>query len=169
MCWREVVIPEHSKFWRASINNYICFKHRQGTCFYLHNSLLLPTPSISVLTESVLSYSSVFTAKKIKFFIKDFFSKYEQICRNLRIWSYLLKKSFHRKLNFFVQCLEWMEYLYNRTFMYFFVYHFKSFRERKTATSIYKSNKEIKDGHLPKFRRDHLSVFYYYYFSGFIS
>ena len=30
---------------------------------------------------------------KMEFFIKGFFSKYDQICRNLRIWSPLLKKS----------------------------------------------------------------------------
>ena len=35
----------------------------------------------------------VFTAQKMKFSIKDFFSKYDQICRKLRIWSHLLKKS----------------------------------------------------------------------------
>ena len=33
------------------------------------------------------------TAQKIKFSIKDFFSKYHQIRRKLRIWSYLLNKS----------------------------------------------------------------------------
>ena len=32
-------------------------------------------------------------AQKVKFSIKDFFSKYDQICRNLQIWSHLLKKS----------------------------------------------------------------------------
>ena len=36
---------------------------------------------------------SQITAQKMKFFIKDFFSKCDQICRNLRIWSHLLKKS----------------------------------------------------------------------------
>ena len=30
---------------------------------------------------------------KMKFAIKDFFSKFDQIRRNLRIWSHLLKKS----------------------------------------------------------------------------
>ena len=30
--------------------------------------------------------------KKMKFSIKDFFSKYDQICSFLRIWSHLLKK-----------------------------------------------------------------------------
>ena len=33
------------------------------------------------------------TAQKIKFSIKDVFSKRDQISRELRIWSHLLKKS----------------------------------------------------------------------------
>ena len=33
------------------------------------------------------------TARKMKFSIKDFFSKYDQIRRKMRIWSHLLKKS----------------------------------------------------------------------------
>ena len=33
------------------------------------------------------------TAEKMKFFIKDFFSKCDQIRRKLRIWLHLLKKS----------------------------------------------------------------------------
>ena len=33
------------------------------------------------------------TAQKMKFSIKDFFSRYDQIRRKLRIWSHLLKKS----------------------------------------------------------------------------
>ena len=33
------------------------------------------------------------TAQKMKFPIKDFFSKCDQIRRKLRIWSHLLKKS----------------------------------------------------------------------------
>ena len=33
------------------------------------------------------------TGQKIKFAIKDFFSKCDQIRRKLRIWSHLLKKS----------------------------------------------------------------------------
>ena len=34
-----------------------------------------------------------FIVQKMKFSIKDFFSKCEQIRRKLRIWSHLLKKS----------------------------------------------------------------------------
>ena len=33
------------------------------------------------------------TAQKMKFSIKDFFSKCDQISKKLRIWSHLLKKS----------------------------------------------------------------------------
>ena len=33
------------------------------------------------------------TAEKMKFSVKDFFSKYDQIRKKRRIWSYLLKKS----------------------------------------------------------------------------
>ena len=32
-------------------------------------------------------------AQKMKFSIKDFFNKCDQICRKLQIWSHLLKKS----------------------------------------------------------------------------
>ena len=38
-----------------------------------------------------MNYS--FPAKKMKIFIKDFFSKCDQIRRKLRIWSHLQKKS----------------------------------------------------------------------------
>ena len=35
------------------------------------------------------------TAQKMKLSVKDFFNKYDnQICKKLRIWSHLLKKSF---------------------------------------------------------------------------
>ena len=33
-----------------------------------------------------------YTAQKMKFSIKDFFSKCDQVRRKLRIWSHLLKK-----------------------------------------------------------------------------
>ena len=40
------------------------------------------------------------TAHKLKFFIKEFFSKYDQIRSFLRIWSHLLKKSLMENFNF---------------------------------------------------------------------
>ena len=41
------------------------------------------------------------TAQKMKFSIKDFFSKCDQIRRKLRIWSHLLKKSLMENFIFF--------------------------------------------------------------------
>ena len=45
------------------------------------------------ITSIKLSEHEVFIAQKIKFSIKDFFSKCDQIRSFLRIWSHLLKKS----------------------------------------------------------------------------
>ena len=49
--------------------------------------------------------TSIITAQKIKFSIKDFFTLCEQICSKMRFWSDLLKKSLMdlRKTSFFVQ------------------------------------------------------------------
>ena len=44
------------------------------------------------------------TAQKMKFSIKDFFSKCDQIHRKLRIWSHLLKKSLMENF-IFEQCM----------------------------------------------------------------
>ena len=45
------------------------------------------------ISQSLESSLMNFTAQKMKFPIKDFFSKCDQICRKLWIWSHLLKKS----------------------------------------------------------------------------
>ena len=44
------------------------------------------------------------TAQKMKFSIKDFFRKCDQIHRKLRIWSHLLKKSLME--NFILLCSD---------------------------------------------------------------
>ena len=41
----------------------------------------------------VIVHLKEYTAQKMKFSIKNFFSKYEQIRSFLQIWSHLLKKS----------------------------------------------------------------------------
>ena len=45
-------------------------------------------------------YAGSFTAQKMKFSIKDFFSKCDQIHSFLRFWSHLLKKSLIQNLAF---------------------------------------------------------------------
>ena len=51
------------------------------------------------LTFSLKSHC-IYTTQKMKFFIKDFFSKYDQIRRKLQIWSHLLKKSLMENFTF---------------------------------------------------------------------
>ena len=51
------------------------------------------TLASSQITKSPLSNKYKITAQKMKFSIEDFFSKFDQIRRKLRIWSNLLKKS----------------------------------------------------------------------------
>ena len=69
-----------------------------------HTSLVWPAQSCKsptfprmFLLRNVINerprINSPHTAQKITISIKDFFSKCDQICRKLRIWSHLLKKS----------------------------------------------------------------------------
>ena len=54
------------------------------------------------------------TAQKMKFSIKSFFSKFDQICCFLRIWSHLLKKSLMKNFIFCaVRCLAGSQRKYN--------------------------------------------------------
>ena len=50
------------------------------------------------------------TARKMKFSIKDFFSKCDQICNFLGIWSHLLKKSFMGSLIYL--CCVWFTHVH---------------------------------------------------------
>ena len=70
------------------------------TFLYLVNNLRLlmvffgfSITLINFLEFNRLYFNEEVTAQKIKFSIKDFFSKCEQIRSFLRIWSHLLKKS----------------------------------------------------------------------------
>ena len=47
-----------------------------------------------------VSWVLINTAQKMKFSIKDFFSKYDQVRSFLRIWSHLLKKSLMEDFSF---------------------------------------------------------------------
>ena len=62
------------------------------------NVTILYLRSYEMLTqefaESSWYITYYYTAQKMKFSVKDFFSKCGQIRRKLRIWSHLLKKSF---------------------------------------------------------------------------
>ena len=48
---------------------------------------------VHIRTTKIMPVLANNTAQKMKFFIQDFFSEYDQIRRKLRIWSHSLKKS----------------------------------------------------------------------------
>ena len=54
---------------------------------------------------NVLQFTN--TAQNMRFSIKDFFSKCDQIWMKLRIWSYLLKKSLIKNFIFMQSKLLW--------------------------------------------------------------
>ena len=53
-----------------------------------------------LLTTHPYSSTNLMNAQNMKFSIKDFFSKCDQIRRKLRIWSHLLKKSLMENFTF---------------------------------------------------------------------
>ena len=61
----------------------------------------------------ILSHYQLLQCKKMKFSIKDFFSKHDQIRSLLRIWSHLLKKSLMEN---FIFCVVLMLKILCRSF-----------------------------------------------------
>ena len=55
---------------------------------------------IWLLLQKLSAFTGLYTAQKMKFYIKNFFSKCDQTRRKLRIWSYLLKKSLMKNFIF---------------------------------------------------------------------
>ena len=61
----------------------------------------------------------VVTAEKMKVFIKDFFSEFDQIRGKLQIWSHLLNKSSMGDFNFSAVCVSKIIFAYVRLFYIF--------------------------------------------------
>ena len=71
-------------FFKLRINSSIAFDR-----FLFCNRPFRPKSEIA--TSKLPAFNAHYA--KMKFSIKDFFSKFDQICSVLRIWSHLLKKS----------------------------------------------------------------------------
>ena len=63
------------------------------TDLHYSNTVAEQVKTLSNLTEMLTKLHFTNTAQKLKFSIKDFFSKCDQIRSFLRIWSHLLRKS----------------------------------------------------------------------------
>ena len=72
----------------------------------LSRALCFETPIAAIHYIKRTGFTSRTTTQKMKFSIKDFFSKCDQIRRKLRIWSHLLKKSL-MKTSFFCAVNIW--------------------------------------------------------------
>ena len=101
--------------------------HTLFCCFYYW--LWTSKCWLSVIEQKQhLQFSFLYTARKLKFSITDFFSKCDQIRRKLRIWLHLLKKSlmeafvFCAVLNmFYIKFLKEFHYGFC---LYFTIEHF---------------------------------------------
>ena len=74
----------------APVSKYI-FSRTFETFFFVY--VQISTWRDCVMSHSTQTMAWIITAQKMKFSIKDFFSKCDQIRSFLRIWSHLLKKS----------------------------------------------------------------------------
>ena len=79
-------------------SNFVCFVEKQlrmFRCMFLFLLLSLATTIVLVLLilQELVVVHKIHYIKKMKFSIKYFFSKCDQIRRKLQIWSHLVKKS----------------------------------------------------------------------------
>ena len=89
----ETKVNRESIYYKAAINYELC------TC-----SRRFSKKPFQSFSASLQSKTSFVTAQKMKFFIRDFFSKYDQIHSFLRIWSQLLKKTLMENFIFCAVC-----------------------------------------------------------------
>ena len=89
-------------FYREKIIN-LAVSLRQAFSMMI-DSLQIPAKNTSNRQQHIFSFKidtrSHFTIQKMKYSIKNFFSKCHQIRRKLRIWSHLPKKSLMQNFNF---------------------------------------------------------------------
>ena len=91
-----------------------------------------------VLYYGILQKSLVaIIAQKMKFPIEDFFNKYDQIRRKLRIWSYLLKKSLMENFFFYALYIQ-LHFIFSRTCLYLYLLGYYIFRSSHRRCSLKK-------------------------------
>ena len=80
---------------------------RQAYSFYIYRGATGPPPPKKKTKQNKTKKQAVDTEQKMKFSIKDLFSKCEQIHRKLWIWSHLLKKSLMENFIFCAVYFPW--------------------------------------------------------------
>ena len=74
---------------------------KEGQTSKVHVSIVNVPVNVSETCTQLPREGSCNTAQSVKFSIKDFFSKCEKICRQLRIWSCFLKRPIMENFIFF--------------------------------------------------------------------
>ena len=84
---------------------------------------LLPLFSVTLPCCFCFANKAAYTAQKMKFSIKDFFSKCEQIRGKLRIWSHSLRKSLMENF-IFCAVIAWCRRIEKKIVTLFIQYHY---------------------------------------------
>ena len=104
-------------FW----SGFCCIRTKKIPNMDTFNAVFIPTTDFlnprtanKIPTAQKILISLQIQHKKLRFSLKDFFIKCDQIRRKLRIWSYLLKKTLMENLNFL--CSIYSEISVDQTF-----------------------------------------------------
>ena len=116
---------------KLAISTQTCYHSRSSDTFIDNSKQILLRSTVCVA-----DLENIFTAHKKKTFpIKNLFSKCDQICSFLRIWSYLLKKSLIE--NFFFCAMFWStQSCYSYNFGIFILNSDYDFSEPSLALSV---------------------------------
>ena len=91
-----IVLMIFFSWWFTVMNKY---KETEAQNMLICAAVRIKKKISNSLKRILICHSNI--AQKMKFSIKDFFSKCHQIHRKLRIWSHLLKKSLMENFNFY--------------------------------------------------------------------
>ena len=94
------IISIHDDITTAIVTNKMCIIFVSYVIRMTKWSPIAPPLTLLLLLTLSLLLLRPFTAQKMKFFIKDVFSKCHQSRSFLRIWSHLLKKALMENCNF---------------------------------------------------------------------
>ena len=99
VCGRLCILQNRAPgtFFKEDAHNYFHAFFSKSSEHYLFK-----LPLVRVLLHHLSHFQKFDTAQKMKFSIKDFFNKCDQICRKLRLWLNLQRKSL--KENFIFLC-----------------------------------------------------------------
>ena len=123
---RKITLALSCDYFLIKFNSVLSLKLNSN--FYLEKTLIWHYFNSACLIKFFSCKRMFTTAQKMKFLIKDFFSKCDQTHRSLRIWLHLLKKS---PMENFIFCAVEVTIIW----IHFFVYNI-SYKESSLWESL---------------------------------